>query len=36
MKINDANQIKFLDEKKPIDIKSFIVKGLSTHPFYDV
>ncbi|MDA9086382.1 4-(cytidine 5'-diphospho)-2-C-methyl-D-erythritol kinase [Methylophilaceae bacterium] len=36
MKINDANQIKFLDEKKPIDIKSFIVKGLSIHPFYDV
>ena len=36
MKINDANQIKFLDEKKPIDIKSFIVKGLSAHPFYDV
>ena len=36
MKINDANQIKFLDEKKPIDIKSFIVKGLSRHPFYDV
>jgi len=36
MKINDANQIKFLDEKKPIDIKSFIVKGLCTHPFYDV
>ena len=36
MKINDANQIKFLHEKKPIDIKSFIVKGLSTHPFYDV
>ena len=36
MKINDANQIKFLDEKKPIDIKSFIVKGLSKHPFYDV
>ena len=36
MKINDANQIKFLDEKKPIDIKSFVVKGLSTHPFYDV
>ena len=27
---------KVINEKKPMDIKSFVVKGLSKHPFYDV
>jgi len=36
VKIKDINQIKFLNEKKPIDTESFIVKGLSKHPFYKV
>jgi len=36
VKIKDINQIQFLDEKKPIDTVSFIVKGLSEHPCYKV
>ena len=36
VKIKDINQIQFLNGKKPIDTKSFIVKGLSKHPFYRV
>lgn len=36
VKIADVKEIQLIDEKKPIDIKSFIVKGLSKHPFYDV
>jgi len=36
VKIKDINQIQFLNEKKPIDTKSFIVKGLTKHPFYKV
>ena len=36
VKIKDINQIQFLDEKKPIDTASFIVKGLSEHPYYKV
>ena len=36
VKIADVKEAQFVDEKKPIDFKSFIVKGLSKHPFYDV
>ena len=36
VKIADLKEAQFIDEKKPIDLKSFIVKGLSKHPFYDV
>ncbi len=36
VKIVDTKKIPFINEKKPIDIKSFVVKGLSKHPFYDV
>jgi len=36
VKIADVKEIQLVDEKKPIDLKSFIVKGLSKHPFYDV
>jgi len=36
VKIKDINQIQYLDEKKPIDTVSFIVKGLSEHPCYKV
>jgi len=36
VKIADVKETQFFDEKKPIDLKSFIVKGLSKHPFYDV
>lgn len=36
VKIVDIKKIPFINEKKPIDIKSFVVKGLSKHPFYDV
>ena len=36
VKIADVKETQFVDEKKPIDFKSFIVKGLSKHPFYDV
>ena len=36
VKIADVKGTQFVDEKKPIDFKSFIVKGLSKHPFYDV
>ena len=36
VKIADVKETQLIDEKKPIDIKSFIVKGLSKHPFYDV
>ena len=36
IKITDEKETQLIDEKKPIDIKSFIVKGLSKHPFYDV
>ena len=36
VKIKDINQIQFLNEKKPKDTVSFIVKGLSKHPYYKV
>ena len=36
VKIKDINKIQSLDEKKPIDTVSFIVKGLSEHPCYKV
>lgn len=36
VKIKNINQIQFLDEKKPIDTVSFIVRGLSEHPCYKV
>ena len=36
LKIGDVKEKQLIDEKKPVDIKSFIVKGLSKHPFYDV
>ena len=36
VKLADVKKIPFINEKKPIDIKSFVVKGLSKHPFYDV
>ena len=36
VKIVDTKKIPFINENKPIDIKSFVVKGLSKHPFYDV
>jgi len=36
VKIVDVKKIPFINKKKPIDIKSFVVKGLSKHPFYDV
>ena len=36
VKIVDIKKIPFINEIKPIDIKSFVVKGLSKHPFYDV
>ena len=36
VKIVDTKKIPLINEKKPIDIKSFVVKGLSKHPFYDV
>jgi len=36
VKIVDIKKIPFINENKPIDIKSFVVKGLSKHPFYDV
>ena len=35
VKIADVKETHLIDEKKPTDIKSFIVKGLSKHPFYD-
>ena len=36
VKIEDVNKIQHFNDKKPIDTKSFVVKGLSKHPFYDV
>lgn len=36
VKIVDTKKIPFINEKKPIDMKSFVVRGLSKHPFYDV
>jgi 4-diphosphocytidyl-2-C-methyl-D-erythritol kinase len=36
IKLADVKKIPFINEKKPINIKSFVVKGLSKHPFYDV
>jgi 4-diphosphocytidyl-2-C-methyl-D-erythritol kinase len=36
VKIEDVNKIQHFNDKKPIDTKSFVVKGLSKHPFYDI
>ena len=36
VKLADVKKIPFINEKKPIDMKSFVVRGLSKHPFYDV